>query len=74
MLTSTYFAFILTSALAWAPSSNECPFWKVENQMSVLALIQMITIVDISHFYITWVISKQFSRRDLSQWLSLFLD
>ena len=24
-----------------------------------------ITVVDISHFYITWVISQQFSRRDL---------
>ena len=33
--------------------------------MSAPVLIQILTVVDILHFYITWVISKQFSRRDL---------
>ena len=49
MLTSTYFAFFFF--FNECPGLNERPFWKVENWMSSPALIQIITVVDILHFF-----------------------
>ena len=33
--------------------SSERPLWKAEDQMSAPALIQIISVVEILHFYIT---------------------